>query len=70
MSVAGPRAMSHTPIGVLLPMMADNDTDAVPIIEYGRIVGIVTRTDLIAGLARSAARQSLTDRSAKPQDTA
>ena len=37
-------------------MMADGDTDAVPIIEYGKIVGIVTRTDLIAALARSAAR--------------
>ncbi|MGK7651875.1 HPP family protein [Roseovarius sp. B08] len=54
MSVAGPRAMSHTPIGALLPMMADGDTDAVPVIEYGRIIGIVTRTDLVAALARSA----------------
>lgn len=56
MSVAGPRATTSTPIGALLPMMADGDTDAVPIIEYGKIVGIVTRTDLIAALARSAAR--------------
>lgn len=56
MSVAVPRATTDTPIGALLPMMADGDTDAVPIIELGRIVGIVTRTDLIAALARSAAR--------------
>tara|TARA_R110002012_G_scaffold147790_1_gene306389 strand:- start:1336 stop:2262 length:927 start_codon:yes stop_codon:yes gene_type:complete len=56
MSVAGPRATTSTPIGALIPMMADGDTDAVPIIEYGKIVGIVTRTDLIAALARSAAR--------------
>lgn len=56
MSVAGPRAAANTPIGALLPMMADGDTDAVPVIEHGKIVGIVTRTDLIAALSRSAAR--------------
>lgn len=56
MGVAGPRATTATPIGALLPMMADGDTDAVPVVVHGKIVGIVTRTDLIAGLARSAAR--------------
>ncbi|MEQ8256723.1 MAG: CBS domain-containing protein, partial [Roseovarius confluentis] len=56
MSVAGPRAMADTPIGALLPMMADGGTDAVPVIEYGRIIGIVTRTDLIAALARNLIR--------------
>nr|WP_193141544.1 HPP family protein [Fluviibacterium sp. MJW13] len=56
MSVAGPRASTNTPIGALLPMMADGDTDAVPVIEDGNIVGIVTRTDLVAALARRAAR--------------
>ncbi|MBV7407473.1 HPP family protein [Maritimibacter sp. DP1N21-5] len=56
MSVAGPRATTHTPIGALLPMMAEGDVDAVPVIAYGKIVGIVTRTDLIAALARRAAR--------------
>ncbi|AOZ68024.1 hypothetical protein LPB142_00745 [Rhodobacter xanthinilyticus] len=56
MSVAGPRATGATPIGALLPMMADGDTDAVPVLEYGKIVGIVTRTDLVAALSRSAAR--------------
>ncbi|MCR8828035.1 HPP family protein [Photobacterium sp. TY 1-4] len=56
MSVAGPRATTNTPVGALLPMMADGETDAVPIIEYGKIVGIVTRTDLVAALARTAAR--------------
>jgi CBS domain-containing membrane protein len=40
-------------------MMADGETDAVPILRYGRIVGIVTRTDLIAALARSTARQNV-----------
>ncbi|WP_417280023.1 HPP family protein [Celeribacter sp.] len=56
MSVAGPRATTDTPIGALLPMMAEGDTDAVPVLEYGKIVGIVTRTDLVVALARSAAR--------------
>ncbi|MGX0977710.1 CBS domain-containing membrane protein [Roseovarius sp. MBR-51] len=56
MSVAVPRVTTNTPIGALLPMMADGETDAVPVVEYGKIVGIVTRTDLIAALARRAAR--------------
>ncbi|WP_341485638.1 HPP family protein [Thioclava sp. GXIMD4215] len=56
MSVAGPRATTNTPIGALLPMMADGDVDAVPVLEHGKIAGIVTRTDLIAALARRAVR--------------
>lgn len=56
MSVAVPRATTKTPIGALLPIMADGDIDAVPIVEHGKIVGIVTRADLVAALARSAAR--------------
>jgi CBS domain-containing membrane protein len=56
MSVTGPRAGPSTPIGALLPMLADGDVDAVPVLENGRIVGIVTRTDLIAALARRIAR--------------
>jgi len=56
MDVAGPRVTPDAPVGVLLPMMADGDVDAVPVLEGERIVGIVTRTDLIAALARSAVR--------------
>lgn len=56
MSVAGPRATPLTPIGALLPLMAEGDVDAVPVLERGRITGIVTRTDLIAALARRGAR--------------
>nr|WP_085852757.1 HPP family protein [Palleronia marisminoris] len=52
MSVAGPRATPQTPLSVLLPLMADGDVDAVPVLTRGRIVGIVTRTDLISALAR------------------
>lgn len=56
MSVAGPRATRDTPLGLLLAMMADGAVDAVPVLDYGRIVGIVTRTDLVAALARLVAR--------------
>ena len=56
MGVAGPRATMNTPIGALLPMLADGDVDAVPVLQQGRIVGIVTRTDLIAAMARKLVR--------------
>ncbi len=58
MEVAGPRATTATPIAALLPMMADGAVDAVPVLEYGRLVGIVTRTDLIAALAHRALRSA------------
>jgi CBS domain-containing membrane protein len=58
MRVAVPRALATTPLGVLLPMMGDSDVDAVPILEYGKLIGIVTRTDLIAALARKLARSN------------
>ncbi|WP_363323026.1 CBS domain-containing protein [uncultured Jannaschia sp.] len=53
MGVAGPRAVPETPLAALLPMMADGAVDAVPVLDPGRLVGIVTRTDLVAALARS-----------------
>jgi CBS domain-containing membrane protein len=56
MSVGGPRATSATPIGLLLPLMAEGEVDAVPILAQSRIIGIVTRTDLIAALARATVR--------------
>lgn len=53
MGVAGPRATPTTPIAALLPLMAGGDCDAVPVLHNGRILGIVTQTDLIAALART-----------------
>lgn len=53
MSVTEPRAMASTPIAALLPLMADGACDAVPVVEYDKIIGIVTRTDLIAALAHA-----------------
>lgn len=56
MSVAGPRATTNTPLAALLPMMADGEAEAVPVLHLGKVTGIVTRTDLIAALARAAVR--------------
>ena len=53
MSSRGPRGTSSTPLAALLLLMADGDVDAVPILSDDRIIGIVTRTDLINALARS-----------------
>ena len=53
MGVVGPRAVLETPIAALLPMLAEGDVDAVPVLQNERIVGIVTRTDLIIAMARS-----------------
>ncbi len=52
MNVGGPRATADTPLSALLPQMADGAVDAVPVLEGGTLIGIVTRTDLISALAR------------------
>lgn len=56
MATAVPRATPNTPLAALLPLMADGACDAVPVLAHGRILGIVTRTDLIAALARQGLR--------------
>lgn len=40
-----------TPVAALLPLLAEGEVDAVPVLRGDEIVGIVTRTDLIAALA-------------------
>lgn len=52
-----PTAAPDTTVAALLPLMADGETDAVPVLDHGRIVGIVTRTDLIAALARESLKR-------------
>lgn len=55
MSTGIPTAGAATAAGELLPLLAEGETDAVPILEGKRIVGIVTRTDLIAAMAQELA---------------
>ncbi|ABS64157.1 HPP family protein [Parvibaculum lavamentivorans DS-1] len=52
MSVSIPKAAPDTPAGALLPMLAESGCDAVPVLSEECLAGIVTRTDLIAALAR------------------
>lgn len=56
MAVAVPRAGPQTPVGALLPILAEGGTNAVPVLYGARLVGIVTQTDLIAALTRQALR--------------
>lgn len=46
-----PCATPTTPVGALLPLMSDGGAEAVPVVVDGRIVGIVTRSDLVSALA-------------------
>lgn len=52
MATAMPRVTPTTPVAALLPIMADSNCDAVPVLARGRIQGIVTRTDIIGALAQ------------------
>ena len=51
------QATPETPVAALLPQLATDGMDAIPILEGDRIVGVVTQTDLIAALARHSLRQ-------------
>jgi CBS domain-containing membrane protein len=52
METTAPRVTPATPVGALLPLLADGGAEAVPVVEGERIVGIVTRTDLVSALAQ------------------
>ncbi|WP_229740569.1 CBS domain-containing protein [Gemmobacter megaterium] len=56
MTIDLPTVAPSTPVASLLPLLADGGVEAIPVLDSGRIVGIVTRTDLLSALARSAAR--------------
>ncbi|SMO40992.1 CBS domain-containing membrane protein [Paracoccus laeviglucosivorans] len=51
-----PQSRPDTPVGALLPLLSDGGCHAVPVLNRGRIIGIVTQTDLIAALARQSLR--------------
>ncbi|WP_347268613.1 HPP family protein [Paracoccus sp. (in: a-proteobacteria)] len=59
MQVDPPHVAPDAPIATLLPMLASGACEAVPVLEDGRIVGIVTQTDLISALARQSLRQQV-----------
>jgi CBS domain-containing membrane protein len=46
-------ASSVTPLGVLIDLLAEGGQMAVPVLDEGRLVGIVSRADLIAALAKA-----------------
>jgi CBS domain-containing membrane protein len=58
MSTDLPSVASTTPAAALIPLLADGGAEAVPVLDRHRIVGIVTRTDLLSALARSSARRA------------
>ena len=47
-----PQVTPETPVGALLPLLADGGAEAVPVVAGPSIVGIVTRTDLVSALAQ------------------
>ncbi|MFT3973750.1 MAG: HPP family protein [Amaricoccus sp.] len=52
-----PAVSLGTPAAALLPLLAEGEVDAVPVLRGNEIVGITTRTDLVAAMAsRLAAR--------------
>lgn len=52
METGVPQVTPTTPVGALLPLLADGGAEAVPVVEGAAIVGIVTRTDLVSALAQ------------------
>lgn len=58
MQTGTPVAQAATPVAALLPMLAEGACDAVPVLEGERLIGIVTRSDLIAALARESLRKA------------
>lgn len=56
----------ETPLGMLIDMMAEGGQKGLPVLDGGKLVGFVTRSDLVAALAR--AHHPETDASAQDLD--
>lgn len=52
METGTPRIAPDTPVGAIMPLLADGGAEAVAVVEGPRVVGIVTRTDLVSALAQ------------------
>lgn len=52
MERALPNVSPAEPVGALLPILSQGRIDAIPVVEADRLVGIVTRTDLVAAMAQ------------------
>lgn len=52
METGTPRITPETPVGAILPLLADGGAEAVAVVDGPRVVGIVTRTDLVSALAQ------------------
>lgn len=46
---------ADSPAGALIPLLSDGGLQAVPVVEGDRLIGVVTRSDLISALSRDAA---------------
>jgi CBS domain-containing membrane protein len=52
METGTPRITPETPVGAILPLLSDGGAEAVAVVDGPRVVGIVTRTDLVSALAQ------------------
>jgi CBS domain-containing membrane protein len=57
MQTAVQRVTPLTPVGALLPMLSGGGAEAVPVVVGPKIVGIVTRSDLVSALAQRLAQR-------------
>ncbi|MDP4033256.1 MAG: HPP family protein [Pseudorhodobacter sp.] len=53
MTTTVPTLAPESPIAPLLLLMADGHQQAVPVVQRGRLLGLITRSDLITGLAHT-----------------
>ncbi|AUG55977.1 HPP family protein [Thalassospira marina] len=58
MSVSEPCVSETTPLSALLPLMAEGGYEAIPVTDNHKIIGIVTRTDIIGALASGIGQQA------------
>jgi len=48
-----PTLAPDSPLAPLVALMADAHQQVVPVVSHGRLLGLATRSDLIAGLAHT-----------------